>query len=244
MSGSSSRPLWCLILGGCLLAATAVGAQDHSAAAELETWLGTSRVARPYQGVAERLTRIARDLESTGVPAGALLDRIREGAAKGVDPEVLVSAAEAEAGRLRLASDLLATAGPVEPDLRVQAVSVLSLCLRGGIEPATLAVLLSAGVSDRAGMERALAAGQTVLTLRGITTLGAPALSRLGVALVRGRLPVGAFASVGALFVKARGAGLDDQEATDLMVSVLDAGGGLIQLSNAVGAGATGRGSR
>lgn len=217
------------------LAAGSAGAQERSVSAELREWLEAGRGAQRYSGIAGSLMDIVTGTEGKGLPGGVLLDRIREGAAKAVSPQRLLDATTAEAGRLEAVAVLLGSAG-LDPERDAERVyGILSLCLRGGIRTGTLGALLHEGRLSTEPLERALAAAQAILGLAGITTLEPSDLERLGVSLIRGRLPWRAFGSMEALFAKARSAGRSDEATLQIVVTTLERGGGMIQLSDAIG---------
>ena len=75
-----------------LLAAALVCAR--AGAQETERWFSSAREAAPYAALAGRISELARELVSGGVPERLLLDRLVEGARKRAAPERLLAAME------------------------------------------------------------------------------------------------------------------------------------------------------
>jgi hypothetical protein len=123
-----------------------------------------------------RVREIAREAQEEGVPAGLIIRKAFEGAAKGYPPARIVSALDDYAGRLRQASHLLG------PDVRPAALAAGAEALRRGVAPDLIRDL-----ALRRGQGRDLAV--PLIVLGDLTDAGIPAdraLEMVGDAMNRG----------------------------------------------------------
>ena len=192
----------------------------------------SSGSARRYVSMTQALTSIIAISDAENLPSMVLVDRFREGAAKSAPADALVAAGQLELDRLRVVARLLRESGNVSLREPARVYGTLSLCLRAGLDQGSLAQLIHA--SGVGGIDRAVGVCETLLKLTGITTLNEGELARLGKALLNSRVPLSGYGALVGVFAKARGARLDDGTTLDLVVSVLERGGGLLQVNDSV----------
>lgn len=137
---------------------------------------GMDRVRQSFPAeAADEIARIVEDAGATGLPAGPVVGKALEGAAKGVPPDRVVSAVSAYADRLREAAGLLPEGVP--PDGLVAGADAL----RRGADPEAVRE-----VAGRAGG----ATPEALVVLGDLTEAGVPADRAVEVvteALARGR---------------------------------------------------------
>jgi hypothetical protein len=198
---------------------------------DLAEWFRTEKRAARYTEVRSDLERVVQEAQDEGLPAAILVERVREGAAKAVRPEALRDAVSEELERLRQVSRVLQEAGIAESARVPEVYRTLLLCLRAGLHPETLREVLLADAGPPDPPDRAVASCETLLKLTSTTALEESERRRLGVSLVSSRLPTRGYTSIPSVFARGRSGGLTDREIADIIVLVLDGGGGIIQIS-------------
>lgn len=224
----------CLLLLAAITFQTQTAQADTVGATELARWLATGTAAQRYGVVRESLSAIIASADLEGLPSLVLVERLKEGAAKGAPPPSLVAAGQADLDRLRSAGSLLRGAGAVSLADPERVFRAISLGLRAGLSEATFASLLGDSGGTPRMLDRSLAACETLLGLTGLTDLSQEELVRLGRALIAGKVPEAAWGSIVAVFAKGRAGKLDDGEILSLVTGVLERGGGMIQISGSV----------
>ena len=200
---------------------------------EASSWLDSEPRARAYESVKPDIVRIFDDAQKAGVPAGPLMDKLKEGVSKHVDAGLLLGALRAELDRLSAAEGLLAgRASGFGPGKKESAVRALSLLLASGASAQVAGAVLDAGsASARDPSDTVVAIGIVAQVKLSIRLPDALAQS-LGTALLRSRMPRAAFDSIPAIVLQARANGMSSEEAVGIVVSVLQSGGGLIQMQD------------
>jgi hypothetical protein len=235
-SGLSHRVLFSALIVALALGQAAPARADTPGQVELSRWLATSAAARRYRDVQESLGTIVAVADRQNLPSVVLVERVKEGAAKGAAPEALVAAAQAELDRLRMVEAVLREAGAGDLADSERVYRTLSLGLRAGLSAAAVRAILGDLAGSAETLGRSLAACEAVLSLSATTRLSEAELVRLGRALIDGKVPTGALGTVNAVFAKGRAGKLDDGELLAIVAGVLDRGGGIIQISGAVDA--------
>ena len=160
-----------IVLGAASLAGFSVRplAGQQAGARELEDVLPAQQVAR--------IREIAREAREAGVPAGLIVRKAFEGAAKGYPPERIVTALDAYAGRLRDASALLG------PERRPSSVAAAAEALRRGVPPDAIR---SMATREHGGRDLAV----PLIVLSDLTEAGVPTQNALE--MVNGAIDRGA----------------------------------------------------
>lgn len=196
---------------------------------ELSSWFDSDPRARAYEGVEAELQSLIDEARLRKVPVGPLIDKLREGAAKRVDPGRLLDAVGETIDQLARARSVLEQSegnfSASEEDL--QAVSLL---LRGLSEE--LAVeLISFGLEKGCEMRAIRAAGDAITRLRSIAELEEGETLKIGTLLLAGKVPVFAYGSLPSIYLKGRASGLSDGEIlNEVIIETLESGGGIIAM--------------
>ncbi len=112
-----------------------------------------------------------------GLPVGAVLDKVEEGAAKGADAATLAQAAQTRLESLQAAQQLLGEQGYTEPADRGRGLLVATaLALESGVSAATLAPALELGRSRPPGQVKAVVEAGESLHLDGVEPTAVAAL--------------------------------------------------------------------
>jgi hypothetical protein len=200
-------------------------------------WFRSDPLAPAYRGVQERIERIFNDAERSGLPVRLLLEKLKEGAAKGVDPERLTAGLRAEADRLLAAREIFTEGNVVFPDSGAfeEAMRTVSIALLAGMSPDLVRDLFALGRPPARGPADAQAACAALIEMRESGRLSEEDLGRLGAALMSSRLSASAFRSIPPFFIKARARNIGEGELLDsIVIKVLESGGGLVQMEDAL----------
>jgi hypothetical protein len=230
--------LACLVL----LALPALG-ED----AGLSSWFRSDPKARAYAAVEAELAATFDAAAAADLPTRFLLEKLREGAAKGVAPARLAAGLRAEAQRLSQAADMLAHAPVPFPDraAREETLKAVSIALLAGFSPGGVEALLARAAPPARGPQDVVAVLAAVIPVKDASRLEEPDLVRLGAALLGSRLPATAFKSVASFFLRAAASGARDGDILDTMViPALEGGGGLVQMEEKLRVFQKRRGSR
>jgi hypothetical protein len=161
------------------------------------------------------------------------MERLKEGAAKRVPPQRLLSVLQRDFARLRRVIRLIEEAGfrrATRSSRYQKNIKLLSIVLRGDISEAVVTELLEYAGNRGKTLDEAATACNAIFQVARISSLGDTDLVRLGKSLLTSRLPASSYASVASLFLKGKVNKMDDSDIVELMVRVLENGGGLIQL--------------
>jgi hypothetical protein len=201
--------------------------------AEFSSWLSGSPEAARYAGAREALATMAERAIGAEVPLGAIMLRVREAAAKRVDPETLVAALELDLARwIELAASLRGSAWPPAaqaPEFFVAA----GAALRNGLDAASLSELISWSVRAKAAPERVAAAMIAAAGL--VPALGRSGASRAALALAASRLRSGEFDAAAASLASAAARGTRAAELIAALEDVLGRRGTLRDLERRLG---------
>jgi hypothetical protein len=223
----------CVILLTLLLASRAF----CSEAGDPSAWFKSDPLAPAYQGVEEQIRLVFDDAGRSGLPLRLLMEKLKEGAAKGVDPDKLAGGLRAEADRLLLAQEIFARRNVIfaGPGAREEAMQKVSIALLAGLSPELIEELFALGRPPARGPADAEAACAALIQMRESGRLAEKDLLRLGVALMSSRLPASTFRSIPPFFIKARARDIGERELLDsIVIKALESGGGLVQMEDSL----------
>ena len=202
---------------------------------DLASWFRTDAKARAYRDVEGQISETFDAARGAELPLWILMEKLREGAAKGVRADRLSSGLRAEVARLAEARDILARGKVAIADRKSRegTLKSVSIALLSGLSSATIEEMFTRAVPPARGPQDAVAACAAVIPVREGSRLAEADIRRLGAALLASRLPSGAFKSVASFFVKAGARGVREQDILDAMVlHALESGGGLVQMED------------
>jgi len=196
-------------------------------------WLD-SPAAAAYQAERDSLTALLRSARDRGVPGELLLDKLREGAAKKARPPVLLAAMGAETERLLDLSQLLhRSPAPVRGD-EVSLLRTGSLILLGGMQMDTMDAVLTYAGSVGKTADRALGACGSAVRVVAVSQADPTRLKSFSECLIRSSLSDRDYPNLVSVAVKAKRTGILGDEFINLLVGVLDSGGGLPALDREI----------
>jgi hypothetical protein len=171
-------------------------------------------------------------IEQEGFPVESLLDKLREGLAKKVSPQVLLTGIKDETQRIKQAFELLnkiqfSYANQAE---KTELYKNISLFLLGGLKIELLEQMLVGVQVKKDTVKVFLSLGTTILKLKAATSLSEEELATLTGVLLKSTLNYSTYPLVTSLFVKAKIRRVSDQEMFSLVVNILTRGGSVLEI--------------
>ncbi len=209
----------------------------------LSTWFLSDPRARAYEGAQADLEELFDTASVENVPVAPLVDKLREGASKGVDSERLLGALRETIDRLLRARSILeqAAGSAAAGEDNVLAVSLL---LQRGLPEELARELMDYGLRAGRGLPVTRAACEAVTSLLALGALGDAEALRVGELLLASNLPVSAYRSLSSVYLRAKASNLDDQEIVgDVIIGTLESGGGIISMDQKIARGNAARAS-
>jgi hypothetical protein len=199
---------------------------------EVDTFFAEHPRSEMYASIRAELHRLFAAVRDEGVPPAPLMSVLREAAAKRVPAERLLQALAAESERLRLAVDVLAEYQllPAQDTARGDALRRISVYLQGELSVAGMQGIARSAAELETGLAATLEAMEAVSSVTATAGLAPDRQRRLGEALLMSELDPDGYGAVRSAYVKGRLAGLTAQTITEIVVRVLEAGGGIIQI--------------
>lgn len=199
----------------------------------LQDWFSDSGESGRYTTIEDDLYPIFRLADNSGVPPALLMEKLREGAAKGIPGGRLLSALRSELERLISAGDILDGSGyfaDVGSSETQNAYKIIAIMLREDIPEEKIRQLLEKGRERNLPLTAATAACSAVFQVSSVTDLRENELLRLGTSLYDSDLGPSNYDAVVSIFVRGRVNRLEDEEILDIIEDVFTRGGGLIRL--------------
>lgn len=197
----------------------------------LGSWFGSDSRAAIYAPARGELGQIFSEAAGRHVPQSLLMDRLREGEAKGAPADRLVSALRVELTRLekaRLIVERAGFSGSFLSPLGDGTLKEVAIYLRSGLPEQLLNQLLSAGAGRRGGKESALAACGAIMDLRSVAPLEDEDSLQIGRLLMTSGMQPSGYASLALVYGLGRSRGLSHEALVrDVIINTLSSGGGL-----------------
>lgn len=213
-----------------LTAAFAAFAADESV---VQAWFRTESRAKPYSGIEARILDLFSEAGTRKLPEQVLLGKLKEGAAKRVDPERLLVGLKEELERLTSAQGIVEGSGIVFPDpaARQAAVKDMSVYLLGGLGVEVLKGILAQAILLSHGYADAISCCDALVKLREMSTVDDKGLLRIGRALLASRVPPSGYKTIPSLFLRAKVQRIAEADILDdIVLRTLESGGGLVQM--------------
>lgn len=194
----------------------------------LDQWYRESGNARRYTDERSELAAVLEQARQDGVPPELIMLVLREGAAKRVPASRLIAALEAEEERLATARRILERVDllPIRTEDIRNALRELSVYQSAGVTPDVLSSILESADD----LDRGLAAVAAVSQFLGIQPLSDNTTATLGISILGSELTPATYASLSSAYLRGTLDGLPPQTVARIIVDVLEAGGGLIQI--------------
>jgi len=199
----------------------------------LRDWFSKSGNSDRYELIEDELNQLFRRADDSGVPPELLLEKLREGSAKGISAGRVLPALRNELERLITAGEIIGSSGypPGGNAAELQnAYKIIAIMLREEIEKETIRELLTEAVKLDLPLSAAVAACSAVFQTFSVTDLGDNELLRLGISLYNSGLGPSNYGAVASIFIKGRVNRLEDGEILKIIEDVFGRGGGLIRL--------------
>ncbi len=197
----------------------------------VEQWLDSAPAAAEYRPHREQLLDVFEAAAEKTLPREPLLRLLQEAGAKNVPVDTARLALTRELERLSTGDKILSKSGlRLEPEQRSETLANISLYLQSTLSQG----VLEAVFHDQDSLEEPAQAAAALVRIKQQTRLGDEPLTRLAEALRRSELPVSGYRSLPAVFLQAQSWSVPTGEALEIVVRELDAGGGLVQINNAL----------
>lgn len=194
----------------------------------LDQWYRESDNARRYIDERSELAAVMEQAREDGIPPELIMLVLQEGAAKRVPPSRLIAALEAEEERLATARRILERVDllPIRTADIQNALRELSVYQSAGVPPDVLDSVLAR--TDE--LDRGLAAVGALAQVVGIQPLRDDTMATLGISILASELTPATYASLSSAYLRGTLNGLPPETVVRIIVDVLEAGGGLIQI--------------
>jgi hypothetical protein len=185
-----------------------------------------------YSEVYDPLLSVFIELEQQDLPTASLIDKLKEGFAKKVSPERLLTGIKNEATRVKKTSELMKRVQFIcrDENEKKELFRNISLFLLGGLPEDMLESMLRDVRDKEQAVKTVQSLGTTILKLKNITGLNDTELSSLSNVLLNSALNYSSYPMITSLFVKAKFRRISDQEMFLLVVNILKRGGGILQI--------------
>jgi hypothetical protein len=197
----------------------------------LGTWYASDQHAAQYRGAQIELGRIFSEAAGRHIPQGLLMARLKEGEAKGVPADRLVSVLRSELAllsRARLIVEKAGFGGTFFAPLSDETLKDIGIYLRSGLPDQLVTDLLSAGSARPGGRESALAACAAIMDLRAVAPLQDADSLQIGKLLMASGMQPSGYPSLALVYGLGRSRGLShDALVHDVIINTLSSGGGL-----------------
>jgi len=200
---------------------------------DVSSWFHNDSRARPYAGIGSEVIRVFTEAGKAGLSLALLMDKLKEGASKGVAADLLLNALRSESERLSTGRDILERQGArfSDPGDREETLRAISLTLIAGISVQTIESLFALAPSVARSSQEVAAAFNAMVQAKLSSRLTDSEIQRLGAALLKSRMAQAAFKSIPSFLMKASARGMTDNDVVDrIIVSVLESGGSLVQM--------------
>lgn len=199
----------------------------------LRDWFSRDGKSGRYESIEGQLYSLFRNSDNTSVPPEILMEKLREGAAKGVPAGRVLTALRDERDRLNTAGEIIDGSGysvqENTSDVR-NAYKIIAIMLREEISKNTILELLREAKTRDLPLSSGASACSAVFQAASVTDLRNTDLVRLGISLYTSGLDPSHYGAVASIFVKGRVNRLDEKEILGIVESVFSRGGGLIRL--------------
>lgn len=238
MIGSTTKSLQIGFLSVLLLliSVSLVWAENVWEKKDLLKWLDKETTPTQYKDFeSDFFDLFTRNVTSPVVP-DLLMERLYEGGAKRVPAERLLDGLSKEKERLQRVVRIVAGIGYTELsiDNLKPHVKALSIALRGDLTFSLVEEILEESFKNEYSLTVGVSACTTLFQISRITFLTEKDFLKLGNALLNSSLPASGYSSLTSVFIKGRGSRLKDSDIMDIIVRILERGGGLVQIEREI----------
>ncbi len=170
------------------------------------------------------------------IPGVLLMDKIREGAAKHIPPQRLITAVNNELNRLKTAQIIVYEQNikPENEDRYANRLKHISILLLGGIKDKTITRLFNLMAKTSRTADDILAACDVLVEFNSINLLSQDDLYGIGKALLSSRLKASTFSGISSVYLNARAKRIKTEDILTIIKNTLTNGGGIIQIDQEI----------
>lgn len=204
----------------------------------LGSWFTADPRSAVYANERVQLGQIFTEAARRRISQRLLVDRLTEGAAKGVPADRLVSALRTELGcleRAQLIEDKAGFGGSFLSPPGEGTLKEIGIYLRAGLPDQLVSDLLSAGAGRQGGKESALAACGAIMDLRAVDPLEDTDSLQIGKLLIASGMQPSGYATLALVYGLGRSRGLSHEALVrDVIINTLSTGGGLANMNQKI----------
>jgi len=205
-----------------------VGLARGAWADELGSWYRSDPRSTAYLHVRPALSGVFADARGCHVPQWLLVERLREGSAKGASPDMLQSAVRAELARLVRAHRIIDQTGLAVGASGDATLKEIGVFLRAGLPDQVVGELLAAGRGLHGGRESALAACGAIMDFRAMGPVADADSVHIGRLLMASGMEPSRYGSLALVYDRGKIRGLSHELLVhEVIINTLSAGGGL-----------------
>ncbi len=199
-----------------------------------QEWQAPPFLTGPYAAIGQGYAAISERLAQRGVPPEILEERLREGIAKRVPPDRLKGFLQSEEVRLGRIADALRSSGLIldDPQARREQFKALSMVTTGILSPDTVEAYTAVLTPGQASADSLTSWAAVCISLYNLSSLTDGDMRALGEAVLKSKLKKDGYAIIPGLFLKARRNGLSDLQTLKIILRVIKAGGGELQIED------------
>ncbi|NBC28486.1 MAG: hypothetical protein GVY29_00665 [Spirochaetes bacterium] len=209
---------------------------DVSASDPVARFFADNPRSQSYEEARSELVRVFDAARARNLPLTSLSTLLHEAAAKRVPADRLTAALEGEVERLETARSILRTAGLRETapggKTRESTLRQMSVHMQVGVGETVMRQV----AEDAQTLEQFTEAAAALASVASASHVLDESLTELGRALIGSSLDPSGYGAVSSAYIKGRVLGLAPREVTELVVRVLGAGGGIIQIDRELNA--------
>jgi hypothetical protein len=229
---------------------------------ELETWFQNNPEAEKYRGIEHQILSILTSSQQLSIPTELLMEKLREGASKGVPPSLLVQALSEEAERLSDIVNMISeinsrnektegrpffdTGNTEEEDIvapeedtsrlrnRSDIIKQFSLFQRSGLSLTSIDSILEEARTLGKNKDIAFQSLSALIKIPGVSSLSENEVTGLGEALLQSNLSPSSYSTLSSIFLKGRIYQISYSTISRIVIEILKKGGGLIQIEQEI----------
>ena len=221
-----------LIIYLLLLIPALLVADNASVINDLSEWYSSHPRAQSYQGIWQELTDLLLEAQILGLPRWVLMERLLQGAARRVRPDILLKELIKEKERLITADGILKGSSAHDKDRKTYETHLknISIYLRAGLQETTLEQLLSFSMAAHKPVEMVFQVCAVLAQILSKQNIEKTDVLRLGKEILSSKLNPEKYDDISSFFLRASAKRMRVKEIISIITENLERGGNLIQL--------------
>jgi hypothetical protein len=230
---------------------------EHVDIPDLDQWFKEQPDAASYLSIKEDLSFLFSEARARNLPLSLLYERLREGISKHVPPQRLLKALEFDVEQLSRIVEMMKVVDALSFSRReihffikegiqwdvlnreqntpvFDLIHQLSLLNRSGISIESMSNLFTCAIENEKSINTMLPVLHSLIKIPGLDNLKERETVDLGKALIKSALSPDSYGTLSSIFVKGRIYHLNYSTISDIVVKVLNRGGGIVQIEQEI----------